>query len=536
MKKKKMLSKYLYLIPTVLFLATIFYFFVVNCNLFQDMEDNEGVSNPSFYEITRHFEAQTRESFHDKYPAVNLNGYMTRVLGLNTANCIQRFENGWLDNIGSSYIDFEPLSNRIYEVANFFDSNNIPYLYLPIPSKGFSHNVNVAPGYENSGHAAYIDFINALDSKKVNNLNMDKWFEENGWSMENTYFKTDHHWRPEAAFIAVQQTMEYISEKNSNVIYDRTTLDLNNWSMEETKECWMGLEGRRVGSLYGGLDDISFIYPKYKTDVFVSALSPSGSMCYFDSIYDTSRIPKDSNNSDLFSENAYALYLRADYPVSLINNKNAVNNMKVIVVGDSFKLPYEAFLSTQFTEIYQVDLRSFTQSTFAEYVKQICPDYVLMVNIVPYYDEEIKYDFKVDKWYDDHADKTPVEILRDADETVVEERENTNNYNVYLSNMDAGAYEMTFDNVSVSVNSAVSDSPCYYVQASVMNLKTNEIVASRYIYTEDDELQKWYFTVPDNDDSNYAIVFFAGVKSQTKGVTAIISGITLSKFENVEHS
>ncbi len=521
----KKILKYIYVIPTLCFLVTIFTMAARNLPYMAEVIGN--ISLTEIESLTNTFENDLKENLIEKRELIDLNGKMAKVLGMNTLNDRQKLRNGYLSVLGG-YVPTEDLVQMVSGMVSVLNEEGINYLYVQAPSKPYFYGTPFAKGYENIGHNALEDLMNALAGSGVKVVHMDDWFEDNQWTMEDVYFATDHHWRPKAAFAAMQHVMEYLEVMDDSVIYDETTLDLNNWNVEVYEDYWLGSDGQRTGKSYAGVDDISYIYPKFETDVTFSYLDFENQMNYRDSVY----FPEFLEEPDYKDGNNYYVYFGENHPLAYIKNPMAVNDQKVIVVGDSYRLPFESFLTTQFTEIYHVDLRFYTSSTFVEFVKQINPDHVLMIYTGPSYaGGDGQYNFGVEEWKAAFEGKEPSKELFTAKEIVVSAEEEPNYYHLVTANLKAGAYEMTFDNVTADTEHLEN-----YVQASVINLKTNEVIKSRYLHANGEEEQKWVFSLPQAEDSNYAVVFYAGVENQTKGVTASVSGVTLTQYEMIEET
>ena len=84
------------------------------------------------------------------------------------------------------------------------------------------------------------------------------------------------------------------------------------------------------------------------------------------------------DTKDVFT-NRYASYFGADYPEVIIENHLAKNDYKILIVKDSFALPFTAFLSTMTSEIRMLDFRYYDEMSVEEYVAANDIDAVLYV-------------------------------------------------------------------------------------------------------------------------------------------------------------
>ncbi|UQT49037.1 hypothetical protein M5E87_03115 [Flavonifractor plautii] len=93
-------------------------------------------------------------------------------------------------------------------------------------------------------------------------------FEENG-IYSNWFFRTDHHWKPEAAFFAWQALTDEL-EGRYGLAADPALTDPANWDTRVLEHFFLGSQGKRVGSLYAGADDITLYTPKFDSELTYS--------------------------------------------------------------------------------------------------------------------------------------------------------------------------------------------------------------------------------------------------------------------------
>ena len=106
-----------------------------------------------------------------------------------------------------------------------------------------------------------------------------------------------------------------------------------------------------------GYDDYDFISPDFKTDYsiydgFVSLDEPAYSGDFSESIVIQGIL--DSKDK---SANKHAAYFEYDYGNLIIKNNAVDNDLKILLIKDSFSLPFAAFLSTCVNELHLADLR-----------------------------------------------------------------------------------------------------------------------------------------------------------------------------------
>ena len=83
--------------------------------------------------------------------------------------------------------------------------------------------------------------------------------EKEGSDIPELFFNTDHHWKPSTALWAAGVISGKLSETVEGYSYDESIYDPDNYKTKTYKDWFLGSLGRRVGTLYGGVDDFDVI-------------------------------------------------------------------------------------------------------------------------------------------------------------------------------------------------------------------------------------------------------------------------------------
>ncbi|WP_040193111.1 DHHW family protein [Clostridium culturomicium] len=174
-----------------------------------------------------------------------------------------------------------------------------------------------------------IKFIyNELDGGRK--LNIVKLFQEN--KENQLYYKTDHHWNINGAYLAYKDYIEEIGEKPIN--------------LNELKE-------NNVDNFYGTFFSKAKPF-KLEPDVLtyydISNIEMKIGAETYDSLYDFSY---------LNARDKYSIFLRGNNPLTIIKNRDLNNGKKLLVIKDSFANSMVPFLTQNFEEIHVIDLRAF---------------------------------------------------------------------------------------------------------------------------------------------------------------------------------
>jgi hypothetical protein len=88
---------------------------------------------------------------------------------------------------------------------------------------------------------------------------------------ENDFFKTDHHWNLEGAFRAFCKLTAVLPDYGFSV--DPAWTDWDSYEKTVYEDSFLGSQGKRVGTLFAGLDDLTAIDPEFDTDFVFSCPS-----------------------------------------------------------------------------------------------------------------------------------------------------------------------------------------------------------------------------------------------------------------------
>lgn len=315
---------------------------------------------------------------------VNLYGLTANAFGntfirdADTAYNIIKDNNGQLQFIANDRDDSKA-ATQIVSLNKTLEAEGIPLLYVQAPLKNIAGYTEIPAAMTDYSNANTDKFKALLEEGGVDVLDLRESVEEDHLDKSSLFYKTDHHWRVETAFWAVGKTVETLKE-NYGLDLDPEGKYTNMASYRQRffEKSFLGSQGRRVGKYYDGVDDFTLMTPDFDTDYTVTINKSDGSRVregsFEEAIIDHSLL----DEKDVFT-NRYASYFGADYPEVVIENHAADNDLKILVVKDSFALPYTAFLSTMVSEVRMLDFRYYDKMSMEEYVKEHNIDAVLYV-------------------------------------------------------------------------------------------------------------------------------------------------------------
>ena len=239
--------------------------------------------------------------------------------------------------------------------AQSLEALGIPYLYVNAPQKLQRGEALLPTGVEEYGNESADAFLEELERQGTDYVDLRPLFEENG-IYSNWFFRTDHHWKPEAAFFAWQALTDEL-EGRYGLAADPALTDPANWDTRVLEHFFLGSQGKRVGSLYAGADDITLYTPKFDTELTYSC--PAYGFTRTGPFETSVCFPERVAQQDWFNGNPYTYYAGGDYPIATITNHKNPDGPRVVLLRDSFACALTPFLALSCSELTTIDLRYF---------------------------------------------------------------------------------------------------------------------------------------------------------------------------------
>jgi len=279
-------------------------------------------------------------------------------------------------NLSQERMDVTANAEAAAQLKETLAGAGIPYLFTVAPQK-LMDNSQLPAGIQNYSIEEADLFLDLLADAGVDTLDLRPWFESHG-NYGDWFFRTDHHWRPEAAFaawgvLAGEMTQRY------GFSFDPALTDESHYEKTVYERFFLGSQGKRVGTLYGGVDDFTVYTPKFDTDLTYTCpfygIDRTGpfnqSVCF----------PERIAARDWFDGNPYTYYAGGDYPLARAVNRNNPEGPKILLIRDSFACAMTPFLALGCSELVTVDLRYFS-GDLTETILSEKPDLVVTLYTV----------------------------------------------------------------------------------------------------------------------------------------------------------
>lgn len=276
---------------------------------------------------------------------VGFNSYYNLCLGNPLSNGIYHCDDGYLINDPP---DTSRLDTNIDVIAEFASAQTLPSTVLLAPSTGYITS-DVLP----NEHIVYHDdelFEQTKQTLLENSIafvDVRDEFKEAYQSGTQIYYKTDHHWTSNGAYIAycdLADNLGFVPNDKSN--YDVKTYD-----------GFYGTTYSSSGYWFTEPDSIEVWNSKSIADDGIEV-----------SITDNGEVSKSSTMfylDNLENDDKYPVFLDGNRPYTVIKNKALSadeKSQKLLVIKDSFAHSLTPFLADHYAEIVMIDMRYYKQS------------------------------------------------------------------------------------------------------------------------------------------------------------------------------
>lgn len=348
-------------------------------------EASEGANFEAIFTgFTQGMDSGVTENFWLKEKYIDLYGLVENLLGrdyirdANPSNTVVKDTEGNLHFITFPSDHTEPLKGLL-EVNETLKESDTPLVFVQAPQKVIEDHTVLPPSVVDSSKANTDALLDEFEKEGIDYIDLRENVKEDELDLSKLFYKTDHHWTTNTAFWAVGEVVDYLNENyNMNLDEEGFYTDLNNYNQTTYKDFFLGSQGRRVGRFYAGVDDYTLITPNFDTDYEVTINKSDSSTTYTGNFEETILKENLLDESKSVYTNRYASYFGGDYPEVIVKNKLNTSGKKVLIVKDSYALPFSAFLSNMFAETRLVDLRYYKED-LSTYINEYKPDLVLYV-------------------------------------------------------------------------------------------------------------------------------------------------------------
>ena len=236
------------------------------------------------------------------------------------------------------------------------------------------------------------EFASYLRYFDIDHIDYTQTFLDRDMKVTDVFYKTDHNWRVEVAFDGFGQMVNYLNEKFDAKL-DTYYTDINNYNVETYENSFVGSQGREAGVYYVGLDDFTFITPKFETDYLYRFERENGEEQELTGPMEGTLITKSYlDEEDYYKKDMYSSYLGGICLTDYIENKMNKDGLKVLFLRDSYSSPLATFFSSYCSNVDMMWAAKTEAETIENAVEENNYDYIFVgLAVDSYILEDVKY-------------------------------------------------------------------------------------------------------------------------------------------------
>lgn len=302
---------------------------------------------------------------------INLNGLFQKGMG-KTGDLEKdwyRLDNGMLmySQRKRSSENLKMYANNVVELSRYAEKQGMNFLYAELPYK-VQDSGEYPAGVPDYGNRNADGIMEILLSKSVQTMDFRDIMKDKNIETEESFFKTDQHWKPETALWAAGEISQKLSQVDSAWEDYPEYRNSNNYRVEHHSNLFLGAIGKKIGSTYAGKDDFNMLIPifentiRYRVPRREDAIDRTGD-------FETAFIESTNLKNDPFKVNTYAAYCDGDHYKEKISNKKAPNKRNILLIRDSFSGTLMPYLALYTKNITTLDLRSYKFRSVYDYIR-----------------------------------------------------------------------------------------------------------------------------------------------------------------------
>ncbi len=264
-----------------------------------------------------------------------------------------KMNNNQLTFYGNEDVDIENYARSLINFKKYLDKQGAEFVYVQAPHKNYKYQPAVPSCIGDCSNQIFDRLILAVENE-ISVIDMREYFKSSPEKHYNLFYPGDSHWRPEYAFITVQQIMNRLHDTCSCII-DQRVNNLDNYKLVTTDQKRNDMS-KPLGNLYFNSEKEyeQFLVPKFDTHLTVT--------------YDSEEC-QGSYNPQLM----YKTRTRMN-----IKNPDAINKKRIMFLGDSFSPPVMSYLTLNFTDTEYHALLFYDGNIFDD-IEKYKPDIVVLL-------------------------------------------------------------------------------------------------------------------------------------------------------------
>ena len=341
-----------------------------------DQSDNSLLAKAEF--VADHTESALNAALDREHYFIQLYGAIQRLTRQrfvedNYSYSVIRMNNGALTfgSVGQVQKDVSHNARSTADFAAKLAEKGIPLSAVMTPQKVPQHTLSVPAALQDYHNAEGDQFLSTLEAEGIHTADLR---DDMGSDLTNYFFVTDHHWNADGAFVGNQIMTRLLAEEYGFTPF-APGLEQGQFARQVYPDLFLGSQGKRVGTLYAGLDDFVLYSPEFATHMTYllspTAIPRTGTLN--EALYFTEHI-----QFDPFTANPYVTFVGGDCAKATVTNHLNPDGPRVVMIRDSFACALTPFFALQCSELTTIDLRAYNGEDLLGDIVGMEPDFVVL--------------------------------------------------------------------------------------------------------------------------------------------------------------
>ena len=287
--------------------------------------------------------------------------------------CVIRMNNDSLTfgSVGQEQKDVTHNARSTADFAAKLGEKGIPFTAVMPPQKVPQHTESVPAALRDYHNEEADRFLSVLEQEGIHTIDLR---DDMGTDLTNYFFVTDHHWNADGAFVGNQIMTRLLAEEYGFTPFEQG-LEQGNFARQVYPDLFLGSQGKRVGTLYAGLDDFALYSPEFATHMTyqVSETAAPRTGTLNEALYFTEHI-----KFDPFTANPYVTFAGGDWAKATVTNHLNPDGPRVVMIRDSFACAVTPFFALQCSQLTTIDLRAYQGEDLLTDIAGLDPDFVVL--------------------------------------------------------------------------------------------------------------------------------------------------------------
>lgn len=271
----------------------------------------------------------------------------------------------------------QEIAEDISMFSSYLEDREIPFLYVQLPGKPSMVNIELDLPLGDACNILVSNIMEHLRKNQVQVLDYRQIMLDEKMDFLETFFQTDIHWKPSAAFKANEIICREVA-KILKIQLEEDKFNPVNYEWIKYPDIFLGRTGKKVGLFYSGVDDFELIVPKYPTD-YTWECKEKG--YWKRGVAEQALLFQPLLDWDYYALNPYGVYSLQGSGLSITYNHLSNNLIKLLILQDSFTNPLASFIAPHFAEIHFVDMRGeMDNKKLLKLIAEVKPYMVLMMH------------------------------------------------------------------------------------------------------------------------------------------------------------